>query len=121
MTGANAADAHVTGVNLGRDFEPDLLADLRKAIDGDPCPRCSAILALRHAIEVGHVFKLGTKYTDALGAKFLDADEQLKPIIMGCYGIGMNRILAALIETSHDRTGSSGRFRWPPTRCCWCR
>ena len=109
VTGANAADAHLTGVNLHRDFEVDLFADLRNAIDGDPCPRCSAMLALRHAIEVGHVFKLGTKYTDALGAKFLDADEQLKPIIMGCYGIGVNRIIAALIETSHDKDG----IIWP--------
>jgi prolyl-tRNA synthetase len=109
VTGANAADAHVTGVNLHRDFEVDLFADLRKALDGDHCPRCSGTLALRHAIEVGHVFKLGTKYTDALGAKFLDADEQLKPIIMGCYGIGVNRIIAALVETSHDQDG----IIWP--------
>ena len=109
VTGANAADAHLTGVNLHRDFEPDLFADLRKAIDGDPCPRCSATLALRHAIEVGHVFKLGTKYTEALDAKFLDADEQLKPIIMGCYGIGVNRIIAGLIETSNDKDG----IIWP--------
>jgi prolyl-tRNA synthetase len=109
VTGANAADAHLTGVNLHRDFEVDLFADLRKALDGDPCPRCSATLALRHAIEVGHVFKLGTKYTEALGAKFLDADEQLKPIIMGCYGIGVNRIIAGLIETSFDKDG----IIWP--------
>ena len=109
VVGANAADAHLTGVNLHRDFEVNEFADLRNAVDGDPCPRCSAKLALRHAIEVGHVFKLGTKYTEALGAKFLDADEQLKPIIMGCYGIGVNRIIAGLIETSHDRDG----IIWP--------
>jgi prolyl-tRNA synthetase len=109
VTGANAADSHLTGVNLHRDFEVDLFADLRKAVDGDPCPRCSSKLALRHAIEVGHVFKLGTKYTEALGAKFLDADEQLKPIIMGCYGIGVNRIIAGLIETSNDKDG----IIWP--------
>ena len=99
----------MTGVNLHRDFEVDLFADLRNAVDGDPCPRCSSKLALRHAIEVGHVFKLGTKYSEALGAKFLDADEQLGPIIMGCYGIGVNRIIAALIETSHDKDG----IIWP--------
>ena len=109
VTGANAADAHLTGVNLHRDFEVDLFADLRNAVDGDPCPRCSSTLALRHAIEVGHVFKLGTKYTEALNAKFLDADEQLKPIIMGCYGIGVNRIIAGLIETSNDKDG----IIWP--------
>ena len=109
VTGANAADAHLTGVNLHRDFEVDLFADLRNAVDGDPCPRCSATLALRHAIEVGHVFKLGTKYSEALDARFLDADEQLHPIIMGCYGIGVNRIIAALVETSHDKDG----IIWP--------
>jgi prolyl-tRNA synthetase len=109
ITGANAADAHVTGVNLGRDFQADVFADLRKAVNGDPCPRCSATLALRQAIEVGHVFKLGTKYSESLGAKFLDAKEQLHTIIMGCYGIGVNRIVAALVETSHDKDG----IIWP--------
>ncbi len=105
VTGANQADAHLTGVNLNRDFQVDRFADLRKAGDGDPCPRCSSKLALRHAIEVGHVFKLGTKYSEALSARFLDSHEQLKPIIMGCYGIGVNRILAALIETNYDENG----------------
>jgi prolyl-tRNA synthetase len=109
VTGANQHDAHLTGVNLGRDFEVDHFADLRKAVDGDPCPRCSSKLALHHAIEVGHVFKLGTKYSEALGARFLDAKEQQHPIIMGCYGIGVNRIVAALIETSHDQNG----IIWP--------
>ena len=96
VTGANQAETHLTGVNLGRDFQVDRFADLRNAVDGDPCPRCSSKLAVRHAIEVGHVFKLGTKYSDALSARFLDQSEQLKPIIMGCYGIGVNRIIAAL-------------------------
>ena len=109
VTGANAADAHLTGVNLHRDFAVDHFADLRKAVDGDPCPRCSSRLALRHAIEVGHVFKLGTKYSEALGARFLDDKEQQQTIVMGCYGIGINRIMAALIETSHDRDG----IIWP--------
>jgi prolyl-tRNA synthetase len=105
ITGANEADAHLTGVNVDRDFKVDCFADLRKAVDGDPCPRCSSKLSLQHAIEIGHVFKLGTKYSEALNAKFLDSDEQLKPIIMGCYGIGVNRILAAMIETNHDENG----------------
>jgi prolyl-tRNA synthetase len=105
VTGANEANAHLTGVNLGRDFHVDHFADLRKAVDGDPCPRCSSKLNLQHAIEIGHVFKLGTKYSEALNARFLDANEQLKPIIMGCYGIGVNRILAALIETNNDENG----------------
>jgi len=111
VTGANEADMHITGVNLGRDFQlpDDHFADLRNAQAGDPCPRCSSTLTLRHAIEVGHVFKLGTKYSEALSARFLDADEQLHTIIMGCYGIGINRILAGLIETSHDDNG----IIWP--------
>ncbi|NLF07427.1 MAG: proline--tRNA ligase, partial [Pirellulaceae bacterium] len=108
-TGANELDAHLTGVNPGRDFQPDLYADLRNAIDGDPCPRCSSKLAQRQAIEVGHVFKLGTKYSEALGARFLDAEEKLHPIIMGCYGIGVNRIIAGLVEISHDADG----IIWP--------
>ena len=109
VTGANAADEHLTGVNLDRDFRVDRFADLRNAADGDPCPRCSATLKLRPAIEIGHVFKLGTKYSVALEARFLDDKEQLHPIIMGCYGIGINRIIAALIETSHDENG----ILWP--------
>ncbi len=109
ITGANENEAHLVNVNPSRDFTPDVYADLRNAVDGDPCPRCSERLALRHSIEVGHVFKLGTKYTEALNAKFLDADEQLRPIIMGCYGIGMNRIIAGLVETSHDADG----IIWP--------
>ncbi len=109
VTGANQADAHLTGVNLKRDFQPDRFADLRMAADGDPCPRCSSRLTQHHAVEVGHVFKLGTKYSEALGARFLDEREQLRPIIMGCYGIGVNRILAATIETSYDADG----IIWP--------
>ena len=111
VTGANERDAHLTGVNLGRDFDvpEDHFRDLRNAAEGDPCPRCSATLSLRHAIEAGHVFKLGTKYSEALAARFLDDQEQLHPIIMGCYGIGINRIIAGLIETSHDDAG----IIWP--------
>lgn len=105
VTGANAADAHLTGVNPGRDFEPEAYADLRDAAAGDPCPRCPSVLTVRQAIEVGHVFKLGTKYSEALGAKFLDDKEQLRSIIMGCYGIGIARILAGLIEANHDKGG----------------
>jgi prolyl-tRNA synthetase len=108
-TGANRGDMHLTGVNPGRDFEADQTADLRNARQDDPCPRCSSRVAVRHAIEVGHVFKLGTKYSEALSARFLDDHEQQHPIIMGCYGIGIARILAGLIETSHDANG----IVWP--------
>ncbi len=106
VTGANAPEeAHITGVNPGRDFQPVAYADLRNAEAGDACPRCSAKIEIRKALETGHVFKLGTKYTEALGANFLDEDGTLKPIIMGCYGIGVARILAGLIENSHDEKG----------------
>jgi prolyl-tRNA synthetase len=109
VIGANQADTHYTGANLGRDFEVGLFADLRNAGDGDACPRCEQMLKLRHAIEVGHVFKLGTKYSEALNARFLDGQEQQRACIMGCYGIGVNRIIASLIETKHDENG----IVWP--------
>ena len=111
VVGANQADRHYRHAARGRDFQvPEAnWADLRNATGGDRCPRCPGTLALRHAIEVGHVFKLGTRYSDALGARFLDAQEQQHAIIMGCYGIGVNRIIAALIETRHDEQG----IVWP--------
>jgi prolyl-tRNA synthetase len=111
VTGANEADKHYVGVNQPRDFTilPHQYADLRNAGAGDPCPRCQTKLELKQAIEIGHVFKLGTKYSTALSAKFLDAHEQQHTIIMGCYGIGVNRIIASLIETSHDENG----IIWP--------
>ena len=83
--------------------------DLRMAVPGDPCPKCASTLDEVRGIEVGHVFKLGTKYSEALGADFLDEKEQRHPIIMGCYGIGVNRIVASLAETSHDKNG----LIWP--------
>ncbi|MCL6503973.1 MAG: proline--tRNA ligase [Pirellulales bacterium] len=111
VVGANEADQHYTGANAGRDYQIARYADLRNAIDGDPCPRCGGRMQLRAAIEVGHVFKLGTKYSEALAARFLDENEQQQLAIMGCYGIGVNRIVAALIETSHDTNG----IIWPMT------
>ncbi len=109
IIGGNEKDKHYVGANLTRDYTVDHFADLRNADADDPCPRCDGKLALRHAIEVGHVFKLGTKYSDALEARFSDEKEQLRTIIMGCYGIGVNRIIAALIETQHDADG----IIWP--------
>ena len=110
VTGANEADMHATGVNAGRDFQLETTFDLRNAEAGDPCPHCDdGKLELVQGIEVGHVFKLGTKYSEALGADFLDEKEQRHPLIMGCYGIGVNRIVASLIETSHD----DGGIIWP--------
>ena len=111
ITGANEADMHYMGVNLGRDFEIDegRLLDLRNVESGDPCVRCCGRLQMRSAIEVGHIFKLGTKYSTALGAQFLDAKEERRDIIMGCYGIGVSRVVAGLIETNHDANG----IIWP--------
>ena len=111
VTGANETDKHHQGVVVGQDFQlaADHVTDLRNAAEKDNCPRCGKTLALRHAIEVGHVFKLGTKYSDSLQARFLDDSEQQHSIIMGCYGIGVNRILAGLIETKHDEQG----IVWP--------
>ncbi|MBA4018986.1 MAG: proline--tRNA ligase [Pirellula sp.] len=105
IIGANEADQHYVGANLERDFQVEKFADLRNATAGDPSPRSDGKLELRHAIEIGHVFKLGTKYSEAMGAKFLDDKEQQHTIIMGCYGIGVNRILASLIETKSDANG----------------
>jgi prolyl-tRNA synthetase len=108
-SGANAADAHFTGVNIGRDYQLTTTFDLRHAVHGDPCPRSDGTLELVHGIEVGHVFKLGTKYSVSLGAEFVDEKEQRHPLIMGCYGIGVNRIIASLAETSFDENG----LIWP--------
>lgn len=109
VVGANAKDKHLTGVNRGRDYQVAETHDLRNASAGDPCPRCSGTLGFVHGIEVGHVFKLGTKYSVSLDACFLDEKEQRHPIIMGCYGIGINRIIAGLAETRHDENG----LVWP--------
>jgi prolyl-tRNA synthetase len=111
VVGGNATDVHLTGVVPGRDFPLDRLADLRNASDGDPCPRCGSPMAVKQGIEIGHVFKLGTKYSKAMGANFLDEHGQAHPMIMGCYGIGVNRILAAAVETGHDKDG----ILWPLT------
>ncbi len=108
-SGANRTDYHVTGVNPGRDFAADNPADIRIAVEGDPCPKCGKPLAFKTCIEVGHVFKLGTKYSAVLGCNYLDPNGKSHPMIMGCYGIGLNRILAAAIESSHDDDG----IIWP--------
>ena len=109
ITGANKGDVHYIGVNVGRDYELGTTHDLRDAGDGDPCPRCEGALEIVHGIEVGHVFKLGTKYSASLDAEFVDENEKRHPIIMGCYGIGVNRIIASLCETRYDENG----IVWP--------
>jgi prolyl-tRNA synthetase len=111
VTGANKSDYHLTGVLPGRDFmiTKDMVADIRNVVTGDECPHCHHKLEFRRSIEVGHVFKLGTKYSSALAAKYLDAEGKTHDMIMGCYGIGVNRILAAAIESHHDENG----IIWP--------
>ena len=109
VTGANQADAHLSGVNIGRDYSVESSHDLRMATADDPCPRCDGSLELARGIEVGHVFKLGTKYSTALSAEYLDENEDKHPMLMGCYGIGINRIVAATAETSYDDNG----LIWP--------
>ena len=109
VTGANKSDFHLLNVNTERDFKIDQIANIRYVTKGDKCPKCNHDLDISQGIEIGHVFKLGTKYSDALKAKFLDTNGKEKSMIMGCYGIGVNRIIASLIERSHDENG----IIWP--------
>ena len=106
VAGANEEDYHLKNVWLSRDARVDAIADIRNAREGDPCPRCGkgSLEAIR-GIEVGHIFKLGTKYSKAMDAAFLDEDGTQKPIVMGCYGIGVGRVLAAAIEQHADENG----------------
>jgi prolyl-tRNA synthetase len=109
VTGANRTGWHLRGVEHGRDFEARF-ADIRQAREGDACPKCGGRLRFQVAVEVGHIFKLGTYYSAPLGARFLDEDGQEKPILMGSYGIGPGRILAAAVEQNHDEGGIAA---WP--------
>ena len=109
VTGANREDYHLKNVNIGRDFKVDSYADLRVAQAGDTCPRCGGTIRIARGIEVGHVFKLGTKYSQAMKASYLDKDGKEKIMIMGCYGIGIGRTVAACIEQNHDEYG----IIWP--------
>jgi len=105
IAGANQNDTHVRHLDLMRDAAITAFADLRVIADADPCPLCDATIKLARGIEVGHVFKLGTKYSNALHAVILDAQGKERPIIMGCYGLGVSRVLAACIEQNHDADG----------------
>ncbi|MWC30255.1 proline--tRNA ligase [Paenibacillus sp. MMS18-CY102] len=110
VCGGNEVDAHYTNVVPGRDFSVEQAGDFRNVTAGDPCPHCAeGELQLMKGIEVGHVFKLGTKYSEALGARYLDANGREQTFIMGCYGIGVSRILSAIVEQSHDGRG----IIWP--------
>ncbi|MBM3153804.1 MAG: proline--tRNA ligase [Chloroflexi bacterium] len=109
VAGANKPDTHLKNMNYPRDFQVDLMADIAIVHPGDSCPRCQAKLVSQHGIEVGHVFKLGTFLSEKLGANFLDQNGTARPIIMGCYGIGLGRLLAAAVEQNHDEKG----IIWP--------
>jgi prolyl-tRNA synthetase len=105
VTGGNKHDVHFVNVNLGRDFQPNQFDDLRLVMPGDSCPRCKGELEFKRGIEVGHIFKLGTKYSKPLNAVYLDEKGEEKVIIMGTYGIGVARTIAAAIEQNHDADG----------------
>ena len=105
VTGANERDAHLIHVNTGRDFQVSQFVDIRKFTPGDRCPLCGEETRMDKGIEVGHTFKLGTKYSKAMGATFLDDQGREKEIVMGCYGIGVGRTVAAAIEQSYDQYG----------------
>jgi prolyl-tRNA synthetase len=111
-TGANKDDHHLRGVDLERDIKPDQWADLRTATSGEACPRCeTGVLEVFKAMEIGHIFKLGTKYSASMGATVLTKDGKPVPIMMGSYGIGVERIITAAVEQNHDETG----IIWPKT------
>jgi prolyl-tRNA synthetase len=109
VAGANKAGYHLRNVNHPRDFEVDVLGDIAAVQDGDPCLRCGGRLRAARGIELGHIFKLGTRYSELMGATFLDRAGQTRPLVMGCYGIGIGRLMAAVVEQCHDDHG----IAWP--------
>ncbi|MGH9043188.1 MAG: proline--tRNA ligase [Acidimicrobiia bacterium] len=109
VTGANRVDHHVRHAVAGRDFQVGSVADLATVVTGDPCPRCGGSLSVDRGIEVGHTFQLGTKYSKAIGALYRDEHGEQHPMVMGCYGIGVSRVVAAVVEEHHDEGG----LNWP--------
>lgn len=105
IVGANETDYHYKNVNINRDFTPDAVADIRVITDGDACPKCGKPIKTAQGIEVGHIFKLGTKYSKALGLNAPDENGKPAPVIMGCYGIGVTRCMSAAIEQGNDENG----------------
>jgi prolyl-tRNA synthetase len=108
VAGANRTGRHLRGVEAGRDFEPRF-ADIRQPKEGDACPNCGGRLHFQTAIELGHIFKLGTRYSEPLGARFVDEEGVERPLVMGSYGIGIGRTMAAVVEQRHDEHG----IAWP--------
>jgi len=111
VAGANEPGYHLLNVNLGRDYAADIVTDIAAACEGDGCPKCGKPLHASRGVEVGNIFKLGTRYTEAMGATYLDEDGQARPIVMGSYGIGLGRLLACVAEEHHDDKG----LIWPVT------
>jgi prolyl-tRNA synthetase len=111
VAGANELDYHFRNVTPGRDFTPTVTADVRNAVEGEGCPECGAPLKVAKAVEIGHIFKLGNRYSESMGARVLDAEGKEVTLTMGCYGIGMERILTAAVEQNHDDNG----FWLPPS------
>jgi prolyl-tRNA synthetase len=111
VAGANKPDKHLLNVNYGRDWEADIVADIAIAKEGYACPKCRTAMDMKRGMEMGQVFKLGTRYSEMMGATFLDAEGKQQPAIMGSYGIGIERLLAAVIEANHDESG----IVWPRT------
>ena len=109
VAGANKPGYHLKNVNLGRDFEATIVGDIAAAEAGMPCPVCGTPMTAERAIEIGNIFKLGTRYSQTMGAMYLDAEGQSQPIVMGSYGIGSGRVAATIVEQSHDERG----LIWP--------
>jgi prolyl-tRNA synthetase len=111
VAGANEVGYHFINVNYGRDYKADIVADIAAAKEGDACPRCGSPLRLSGGVETGNIFKLGTRYSDALDARYLDKDGQQKTVVMGSYGIGVGRLLGCIAEEHNDVRG----LVWPVT------
>src|SRR5260370_4296215 len=109
IVGGNKTNTHIESVKPGRDFPEPEYGDFTTVVAGDPCPRCGNALEIYRGIEVGHVFKLGTKYSESMHCVYLDEKGERQPMIMGCYGLGIGRTVAAAIEQSHDADG----IIWP--------
>jgi len=105
LSGANEKEMHFKNTNPGRDFEPETYVDLRQGHAGDPCPQCGKSVSVMRGIEVGHVFQLGTVYSEPMQAKFLDKEGKSQTLVMGCYGVGVDRTLVGVIEQHHDEKG----------------
>jgi prolyl-tRNA synthetase len=111
VSGANEADYHILNVNYGRDYIASIVTDLAAADDGSACPECGTAMRSARGVEIGNIFKLGTRYSDSLGCTYLDKDGQAKAVVMGSYGIGVGRLLACVAEEHHDEYG----LVWPVT------